>query len=65
LYDLQEKVEKQVEKEKLTTDEGAELITKITEIKTSVSEGKAKKYIKAMIEELKKLWKEKIKDEKN
>ena len=63
LYDLQEKVEKQVEKERLTAEEGAEIIAKITEIKTSVSEGKAKKDIKAGIEYLKKLWKERIKNE--
>ncbi|HLC77942.1 MAG TPA: hypothetical protein VJH92_02365 [Candidatus Nanoarchaeia archaeon] len=57
LYNLQQKVEKAVNKSKLTSEQGASLIEKIVEIKQSILNGESKESIKSQIRELKNLWK--------
>lgn len=57
LYNLQEKVEKAVNKSKLTPEQGATLIEKIVEIKQNILNGESREAIKSQIRELKNLWK--------
>lgn len=56
LYNLQERVEKAVEKERLTVDEGAILVNKIVEIKRAILDGAAKTEIRTMLQELREIW---------
>ncbi|MBI2452139.1 hypothetical protein HYV50_03615 [Candidatus Pacearchaeota archaeon] len=61
LYNLEEKVERQVNQSKLTADEGAEIVAKIIDIKKAILEGKRKPEIRTMVQELKQMWREKVK----
>lgn len=58
LYDLQEKLEKAIENEKIDVDKGTEAINKIVEIKEAILAGKSKNEIKPLFQELKIILKE-------
>lgn len=55
LYDLQEKLEKAIENEKIDVEKGTEAINKIVEMKEDILAGKSKQEIKPMFQELKKI----------
>ncbi|MBI3623899.1 hypothetical protein HY212_07520 [Candidatus Pacearchaeota archaeon] len=57
LTNLQHKVEKAVNKSRITPEQGAALIDKIEEIKQSILNGEARATIKTKLQELKTLWK--------
>ncbi len=61
LYDLQEKIEKSVEEEKLNETIGANLIEQITSLKEDILTNKTRQEIKPKIIEFKKSFKEAIK----
>lgn len=60
LYELEERVEKYNEKEKISEDKSAEIIAKIIEIKKSILEGENKESIRPELSELKQLWRASI-----
>ena len=53
LYDLQERLEKAIENEKIDVETGSEAVNKITEIKEAILAGKTKDEIRPMFQELK------------
>ena len=63
LYNLQERVEKAVEAGRLTSDEGAQIINKIVEIKRLILEGATKETIRQNLQELKTMWRSFLADE--
>ena len=56
LYNLQEKVEKANEKGRISSEDAAEIINKIVEIKRSILEGATKAEIRSQLAELKQMW---------
>lgn len=56
LYDLQDRVEKLSEEGQITSDEAAELVEKITEIKTKILSDVSKNEIRPLMQELKQKW---------
>jgi len=56
LYNLQEKVEKANEKGRISSEDAAEIINKIVEIKRSILEGVTKAEIRSQLAELKQMW---------
>jgi hypothetical protein len=61
LYDLQERVEKQYEEGKISSQDASGMINTILTAKEAVNEGKDKNQIRSTLVELKELWKAKIK----
>lgn len=55
LYNLQEKIEKGIEDDRIDVDKGTEAIDKIVEIKEAILNGKAKNDIKPLFQDLKKI----------
>ena len=56
LYNLQEKVEKANENGRITSEDAAQIIDKIVEIKRAILEGATKAEIRSQLAELKQLW---------
>ena len=60
LYDLEERVEEAYDEGKLTSEEAAELISDIVEIKQAILLGKSKSDVKSLLNPFKNKWKEKM-----
>lgn len=58
LYDLQERLEKAIENEKIDVDKGSSAVDKITEIKEAILAGKSKAEIKPLFQELREMLKD-------
>jgi len=58
LYDIQEKIEHAIENDRVNSDDGADTIDKIVEIKQDILDGKKKNEIKPKMQELRSLLKD-------